>query len=324
MNALSVARFRITHRLFTILAVWAVSCSLAGNSIAALFADFDPVRHERYLANGSPNEDFILDEAAITGLGGTAALITPFHFITAAHDLPVSDPTFTGQFRGLNGTIHSFTTSDFVDLTTTYYDSDLMMEVTAKSDVRIYRLPMAIPESSMITPMAILDADVDLLKNRNIFVVGIDDQAGRNKVDGGTIVTLNSGRKPTEAIVYDHDTDINGGTNPVLLDEASLRPGDSGYQALIRSGDDLALIGAHFGIVVPEGESANNSSNYLSFSSLLTGYLDQIDTVVAADGYAINRVTITAVPEPSATIVLAGAGLVGWLWRRKRKVQPSC
>ena len=306
---------RIARHAATASLVVAFACLLAHPSDAAVFADFDATRHSRF-DGSSPNPDFILDENELTGIGGRAALITPRHIVTAAHVGFNATTGFQATFRGGDGNDHSFSTSTFTDVTTTFFDTDTMTTVTRPSDIRIFTLAADVDPNFMISPIGIVDGDTDLLFGREFFVMGISDRAGKNTIDDVGRTSFASGSRPTVVIQFDHDTVTNSGTDAVPLDEASLEDGDSGRQALLRVGDDLALIGAHFG--VEANVPTNNSSNYQNFSSLLTPYLDQIDTIVGATGHSVNRVTITAVPEPSTVTAIAGLAVFAWLRRRKR------
>ena len=211
--------------------------------------------------------------------------------------------------------IRSYTVSSFVVLNTTYFDPVTMTTITAPSDIRISTLSAPISGSDLITPIGIYDGSVASLLGQQFNLIGINDRAGANIVDGVTVVSFAGGVRPTATIFYDHDTATNGGTGQVLLDEASLQGGDSGHQALIQIGGTVALLGAHFGIDTSGGNTPANGGNYTSFSSFLAPYLEDIDTIVAVNGQSITR--ITAVPEPSSIVALAGVCLVA-LRRRKK------
>ena len=123
-------------------------------------------------------------------------------------------------------------------------------------------------------------------------------------VNDTVLVSFDGGVRPTSAIQYSFDTPDNGGAGGLPDDEAGLIAGDSGHPALLRIGDELALIGTHFGIDVSDGQQPQNFDRYDSFSTLVIPYLDQISTITLADGFEIQTLKLTAVPEPSTWFTL--------------------
>jgi hypothetical protein len=286
-----------------------VAFLLTHQATAAIIANFDASRHDRFLSGTTPNPGFLIDEALIRGIGFNSryALITPRHVITAAH--AGSGPI---EFRGSDGVVRTYSSSIQSDLQT-----PLSTGGTAVSDIRIRTLDAAIPVAHGIQPLAVADGNPLDLIGREFYVIGQNNQAGRNLVDGVGLASFTGGSAPTVVIGYSFDTAANGGVGGLGNDEAGLIGGDSGHHALINSNGTLAVIGAHFGISVPQGSSAANKDRYDSFSTLLSPYLGQIDTITQSSGFSVTRLNITAVPEPSSIVLLVATGL-GWAAKRRR------
>jgi hypothetical protein len=285
-----------------------VALSLTHQATAAVIANFSSARHQRYITGTDPNPGFLIDEALIRGIGVNSryALITPRHVMTAAH--AGSGPI---QFRGSDGVVRTYTSSVESDLLT-----PLIGGGTAASDIRIRTLDAAIPVSHGINPLAVADGNPLNLIGREFFVIGQNNQAGRNKIDLVDIASFAGGSRPTAVVGYSFDTATNGGSGGLGDDETGLIGGDSGHPALIQFNGTMAVIGAHFGISVPSGNPADKV-RYDSFSSLLSPYLDQVDTITQATGFSVTRLNITAVPEPSSLALVAVAGLT-WVAKRRR------
>lgn len=301
--------------MIRILAPLAIVCSLAAPAGAVVLASFDAGVHNRFVSGTDPNPGFLVDEALIRGVGVNSrfTLITPQHAITAAH--AAATPI---EFRGADGVVRTYTASTSTDLIT-----NLGGGTTGVSDVRLWTLDAPIPVAHGINPLAVVDSPASNLVGQEFLVIGQNNQAGRNVVEITGIAEFGPGDRPTAVIGYSFDTATNGGTGGLGADEAGIIGGDSGHAALIDVGGTVAVIGAHFGISVPSGSSATDRDRYDSFSSVLSPYLDDIEAITLADGFALNRVSVpalvTAVPEPSvmAMSILA----IGGLWYRK--LSPS-
>ena len=319
-SSLSPFAFRSVRR--TPLRTWAggllmaVACLLpTQRASAVVIQTADPMRHQRFVSGTDPNPTFLIDEALIRGIGvnSKAALITPRHYITAAHS-----PSVSATFRDPTGTLRTFATVSSVDFFTTDPAG------TGTSDLRMYTIDDAapLPTDFGIDPMAVFGGDTATLIGREFFVYGNNARAGRNVIDDVQVVTFDTGARPTENILYLFDTDANGGTGGLGVDEAGLQGGDSGYSALIDVDGTLAVIGPHFGIDVPDGTTVAQQPNYLSATTLATRYLDQIEAVTLAQGnYAVQRVSFAAVPEPGTVFALAGVA-AACVARRRRAGHP--
>jgi hypothetical protein len=314
-------RYRHLIVLSLVLGLWIPTSSQTpwGTSAAnaAIFDSFDASRHNRYLSGTTPNPTFLLDEAELSGVGGRAALISPRHFITAAHIVGGISP-YTATFRGSDGILRSYTTATFEDLATTYVN-EMGTVITAPSDIRLYTLEPGDIVAPEITPMAIALGSPSDFIGRQLFALGRTNtgvlHAGRNVIDAVGIATFSGGNRPTVNTVFSFDTAANGGTGGLGDDEVGLISGDSGFQSLIEIDGEIALLGAHFGI--SSSIDAANRLRYDSFSSLLSPYIDQITAIVSADGQSIRTLSVVTIPEPSITWALA-AGVAVIVYRRRK------
>lgn len=308
-------QMNVTRRL-----VFALACLflVSVEAKAVIISGFDAARHSRFLANGDLNPAFFIDEGDISGIASNndlndpqmafnrAALITPQHYIAATH---AGDLTPT--FRGSDGIYRTYNSSGRTVMKTLFNGS------LVDSDLSVYRLDAPIPTSHGVTPMALLAGDPFSVVGEEVYVIGQNNRAGRNIAEQVILVTFENNASPTISFRYSYDTDNNGGTGGLGVDEAGLQGGDSGHSALIRIGDEFALLGAHMGIDPPTGPGSGNVYN--SFTSLVTPYLDQIQTATLADGFDIRTLTVTAVPEPNTMLAMSiGALLV--MRRRRRNV----
>lgn len=297
---------------------WGILLVLAGagsTADAAIIAGTDPGDRMRFDSTGVENPDFVLGDFDVSGIGVAgvdaddigfrgATLITPRHFITARHF-----PSRVANLRGSDGIVRQYTSSSAPAEFTTFAGAN-----TGTSDILLFTLDEAIPESDGVTPLAVLDAQntEDLLSviGREIFLYDQNDQVGRNIVDDITISIFDPpAANPSFSVVFDFDDPANGG----LADETRLVGGDSGRPALIDVDGTLAVVGTHFGV-------SNTNGEFLSFSTLITPYLDQIEAVTLAEGgFSLNRVAISAavaVPEPGAAVMF---GFLGMIWGMKRR-----
>ncbi|QDT12609.1 PEP-CTERM sorting domain-containing protein [Planctomycetes bacterium K23_9] len=325
------------------LIVGLISCTASTNALAAVFANYTPSRHDRFLSDGSVNNDFIMAGFDLSGIslgtpgdgttggvdpiGGTsrAILITPQHYISANHA-----STTTPRFRGSDGVIRSYTSSSSTQLTTTRADG-----TSDPSDIRLFTLSAPIPESDLVNPFAIYSGSTNLLVGEEFFLISnpsvnadesLTHRAGMNVIRDVEEVGFGAaGTSPTTNIYYTFDTAANGGSNgtggdTLGIDEAGLIGGDSGNPALIAIDGQLAVLGTHFGISVPSGKSASAGDFYHNYSTLLTPYLSEIEMLTAADGQSIYRlsISVTAVPEPSSALLLFFVA-AGGMHRRSRR-----
>ncbi|MEM0924650.1 MAG: hypothetical protein AAGJ83_01300 [Planctomycetota bacterium] len=275
-------------------------------SDAAIIAGYDPVRHDRFLDTGAANPDFFLDESQLSGVALLrAVLITPRHYISAAH---VTTPSAT--FRGSDGVLRTYTTDDSAVMFTRDSSGELV-----ESDIRIHRISEEVHES--IRPLPIVVGDLQALVGSTLIALDQAQRAGRNVIDGLQVIEFSSGDRDTLTTRMSYDTDTNGGTGGLGIDEIGLLGGDSGNASLIEIDGTLGVLGAHMGIAAPPGSNPGAGDRYDSFSTLIGGYEDQIRDYVGADGYQFSTLRIVAVPE--ATTSALWIGLAGAVLRRRRR-----
>jgi hypothetical protein len=258
---------------------------------------FTPDRHQRFQADGTPNPGFLLPESQLSGVAfGQGVLITSRHYVAAAH---VSSPSVT--FRGSDGVLRTYSAAESRVLSTA-----VPGEGDAASDIRVYTLAEEVDPA--ITPLPLAVGPASSFRGQIVYAFDHQGRAGRNVIDSVNLVEFSNGSGNTVTIRFGYDTAENGGSGGLGIDEIGLTGGDSGHQALIRVGDQWGVIGAHMGIDVPAGSSPFDGDRYDSFSTLLAAYEPELQSLVAADGYQLNRLVVTAIPEPRGWLVL---GLLG-------------
>lgn len=264
---------------------------------AAVFADFDAARHDRFSGDGTANPGFLLDHAAISGVAvSPGVLITPLHYLTATH---IGTGGENPRFRGSDGVIRDYLSESSVRLTT-----NLPGGGTAPSDLQLVRLQSPIPAEDGVQPLSLLGGAIESVVGREFFAFAAGNRAGRNVVDDAVVAEFVGGNSPSFVIQFSFDTDTNGGVGGLGGDEIGLTGGDSGSAALLRVGDEFAVIGTHFGIDVSDGQNPGAGDRYDSFSMLVTPYLPEIASLTAADGYSIS---VISVPEAGTWGFLASA-----------------
>lgn len=187
------------------------------------------------------------------------------------------------------------------------------------SDVQLHTLSSDVDPS--IVPVPIVVGELAALLGQTFFAFDAQRRAGRNVIDGLEIVQFDSGGSDTITIRFSYDTDTNGGTGGLGRDEIGMLGGDSGNAALIEIDGQIGLIGTHMGIDVPEGADAGAGDRYDNFSTLVGAYEDQLSSLVAAQGYSLRTLSITAVPEPTAVGFLLAVGATVGLGRRGRRLR---
>ena len=232
-------------RLVLVAVAWMTG--VAPEADAVIFVGENPVVHNRFLGDLTVNPAFLIDHSLISGISGgqtseptteyhRAHLISPLHFISTDH-------TGTPEviFRKSDGTLQDYPVlrgpSRFVQLTTQLPDG-----TTRPSDIRLYRLQDPIPAEHGITPMTIYGGKLASLVGQEIYVMGKDNQAGRNVIKGVELIEDADGRH-TFGTKFTFDTDANGGTDGLGDDEVRVESGDSGHANLLRLGTGVALLG---------------------------------------------------------------------------------
>lgn len=261
---------------------------LCGNtwSIAGLFQSYTPSRHDRFLPGDTPNPGFFVDETQLSGVAlNRAVLISPQHYVSAAHVTAGS-----ATFRGTDGVLRTYNSASSQTLQTL-----VTGEGNVNSDVRVHTLAAPVDSSILPVPLVVGSA-LDFI-GQEIIVFDQGSRAGRNIIEDISIVEFEAGNGDTITIRYTRDTDTNSGSGGLGDDEVGLVGGDSGNSALMLVNGQIGVIGAHMGIYVPPGTTM--ADPYSSFSSFLSPYANQLDTIVGSQGYSLSLLSVTAVPEPS-------------------------
>ncbi|QDV81160.1 hypothetical protein TBK1r_00750 [Stieleria magnilauensis] len=291
------------HLLLGIALLW-----IHSHSSAAIINGLDPTYHDRFLSDGTPNPSFLVDETQLSGVAlQPAVLITPRHYVTAAH-VGTTEVTF----RGTDGTERTYQSISSQKLLTT-----VPGQPAVGSDIQLHTLSSDVDPS--IVPVPIVVGDLAALLGQTFFAFDAQGRAGRNVIDGLQIVQFDTGGSDTVTIQFSYDTDTNGGTGGLGRDEIGLLGGDSGNAALIEIDGQIGLIGTHMGIDVPEGSNAGAGDRYDNFSTLVGAYEDELSSLVAAQGYSLRTLSITAVPEPATVGFLLAASATVSLSRRNRR-----
>ncbi|MCC9602714.1 PEP-CTERM sorting domain-containing protein [Stieleria sp. JC731] len=289
---------------FTVL----VSLFLAADySRAGIIDEFDSDRHARFLSDDSANPNFFLDHSQLSGVARQrAVLISPRHYVTANHIAGTS-----ATFVGLDGVERTYLSTSSQRLTT--YIPGLG---SVGSDIRVHRIDSEV--DAAIQPLPIVVGTAADLIGRELIAFEQHDWAGRNIIDNIGIVQFDTGSGDTVAMQFSYDTDSNSGSGGLGQDEIGLLTGDSGGTALMSINGTLGILGTHMGIDVPAGSSAAAGDRYDSFSTLLAPYEDQLSGILAADGYQLMTIQVTAIPEPSSAVLIGCVGCLIGLRRRRR------
>jgi hypothetical protein len=306
-----------------------LTLAFARGGAAALLADYDPVRHDRFLPSsrvanpGAPLNQYNLTGVGIGSLGGI--LVSDRHVLAATH--------FTGgsyTFANELGQDVTINVSGNRALMTRVPDGNGGM-TNLPSDLTLVTLSRAVTAADAIKPVPIVDVPLGGLWGSEVWAYDQINRLGRNVLDGGSLLTDDGlveldptdrylhGNQATWAVAFDYDTSTNGGVNGVGGDEVGLVGGDSGHALLADLGQGrFGVIGTHFSVVTGNGKlPPDPGENYMSLSTLAMMYREQIEGHVVTDGGSgLTFATLNVVPEPAA----AGAGLVslaGLLLRRR-------
>ena len=305
---------------------------IASTASAGLIADYEPMRHDRFLgpimdAGNVANPDALLAGYDLSGVGVGSrggVLISDRHVLAAAH---FSSNTTRFDFVNAAGVRVGISGQTKRELLQPVELDNGETELRA-SDVAIITLSRPITAADGLTPLPIGLCEDDIFADLPIFVGDQQNRFGRNIVDGGLVpgtdvtlppfgvISYSDGRRPTSTIIYDYDTPSNGGTDGTGGDEIGLIGGDSGHAALtLAPGGELVVVGTHFAIAAGDG-GPGDDVNYLNFTSIAGDYRPQIDDIFAADG-AVGAAFVL-VPEPAAALVAVPAALA-LLRRRPRR-----
>ena len=202
------------------------------------------------------------------------ALITPQHFVGADHFRTTGSINFFNQ----QGVLKTYSVEGFSTLTTTVEMENRL------SDLVIGKLTTPIDAADFIAhyPILTLNNQNDYL-NSDLLVYGWNARIGTNTLDGFEIIESTSRTSLTFGF------DVDG-----ITGEAYGQGGDSGSPSFISYNGGLTVLGTHFAVDDP----INTTQTYDSF---IPEYLDQITSIVEADGQRL-----TLIPESARAAQLIG------------------
>lgn len=251
---------------------------------------YNATLHERF-STGFPsspveNASFLLADYDLSGIGWTSGsfgvtLISPQHFLTAAHVNPGSSISFFSR----DGVVKSYS----VDSTYTVQHAD-----GVSTDLLLGRLQAPIPGADNIGhyPTLLLNSASDYL-GMTVAAFGSGQRAGTNTIDTiGQIDLLPFGSPNGVAdnVVFLTDYDAVTG-------QTQGEGGDSGSPSFVGIGESLALIGTH--------SAVTSASPLQTVDVFIPSYYNQINGRLALDGYSFGA--FVAIPEPSDMAVILGA-----------------
>jgi hypothetical protein len=218
-------------------------------------------------------------------------LITPLHAVLANHFNPGVGAQFA--FRATDGTFYTrtVTATNQVGIT----------------DALIITFDSALPAT--VNPMPIW-VGMGTALGQNAYLYGQGAMlANSNIVDNISVYTI--GGSTGFAGRFDQTSSPGSGVGQV---------GDSGSPALLQWAGSFALFGPHWAI----GSYVNQFNQTVNFtlSTYLGAYINQINTIVGADGYSV-----TIVPEPGTGVIVFVCVVILFLMRgalilRKKQLTP--
>ncbi len=254
-----------------------ICCLQALPAQALVISGFDTIRHSRFASGFSSapveNPDFFAGQYDWSGVGWganntkTVTMITPQHFVTAAHHKPSENtPVY---FVNAEGVLKSYMISHYSPTTTYGYTSDVV----------VGWLTEAIPEADHINNYPLVTSPNNAwYYGREIFVYGRNAQVGRNIIDGISSTSTSSNPTYVAYYYYDNATDSNG----LGIDEAGAVAGDSSGPSFAIWQDQIALVGTHFAV------SGSPPSRYRTYDAMTVRYLDQIQTIIEPSGQQLT------------------------------------
>lgn len=276
---------------------------------AMVIQGYDPALHDRF-AN---NINFIGAGHDWSAVGRTSAtwatLVTPSFALTVTHG-PASGVVRFYQSNDPNGAFVERTIVDTATLTQAGLDR--------RSDLTLVRLNAPATGINQVRVLDIAPADI---VGKTQFVFGLSDGAdpftnvrlGRNQIDiaevGFSHPNLDSGNSKNDVTVYDYDNP--GG---VGADEAWIQGGDSGAPSFVLINGMPTLVGIHWFMF---GAGSFGFENPGSGDTLVSSFIDEINEAIAATGSSERVLSVSAVPEPSAGLLVVS--LVSLLIRRRHK-----
>jgi hypothetical protein len=267
--------------------------------------DYSAISHERF-SSGFPsspvaNASFFLSGYDRSGIGWTGGnfgvtLISPRHFVTAAHVSPGASVSFFST----DGVLRNYA----VESTYT-----ILHTAGVATDLLIGRLEDPIPGADNVSHYStlLLGSAGDYL-GLTVAAFGSGQRAGTNTIDeiGLTdMLPFGSPDSVSDNVVFVTDYDAVTG-------QTQGQSGDSGSPSFVAIGGSLALLGTHSAI-------DTESSPDRTIDVFVPSYYTAINDRLALDGYSFGA--FVAIPEPSTWTVCGGllAFAAACLRRRSRR-----
>jgi hypothetical protein len=254
---------------------------------------FDRFTPGTYASNPANNPHFFANSYDFSGVGWqsnapgkSVALISPQHFVGANHyKVPVGSSV---TFYNGSDQLKSYTVDSYY---TFAYESD---GITHIPDLVLGRLSESV--DSEISHYKVLDADdyttdwydINWYMDKDIYAYGRNARVGENKIDYFSSANTKFGQNPdnaTTCAVY------NTNLSSDAVGQAGAQGGDSGSPSFIPYEDELTLLGTHFAI------NGDTTSSWRTYDSFIAKHLDEIDGVLGADGYQVERIDIDVFPH---------------------------
>jgi len=268
--------------------------------------DYSAISHERF-SSGFPsspvaNASFFLSGYDLSGIGWTSGsfgvtLISPRHFVTAAHVSPGASVSFFST----DGVLRNYA----VESTHT-----ILHTAGVATDLLVGRLADPIPgEHNVNHYSTLLLGSAGEYVGMTIAAFGSGQRAGTNTIDDIGLIDMlpfGSPNSVDDNVVFLADYDAFSG-------QTQGQSGDSGSPSFVAIGGSLALLGTHSAIDTV-------SSPTRTIDVFVPSYYTAINDRLALDGYSFGA--FVAVPEPSTWAVLVGLLVLAVACLRRRSRRP--
>ena len=284
----------MTNAFFRKVALGLVVGILGGVPAEALFVRvYDAGRHDRFTgfpANPVRRASFFEAEVDLSGVGwrtndtrSQLTLVSPKHIVGATHFRAVGVTVV--RFLNRDGNIVERTVSEV------HFIRNDANEIT---DLFVGEFSEPITEADKVSVMPILDLGVNGTINeaayvgQDLLVLGKAGRGGIGRISvfqdfGGDPVTSGAGVNDTR--VYQFLYSAIGGSN----DDSRAEAGDSGAPSVVLIDGKASLVGNHLAIL----------GTTTTFDTFVPHYLEDLDAILADDGYNITR---TNTPDVALTL----------------------
>ncbi|MBK1881433.1 hypothetical protein JIN85_03335 [Luteolibacter pohnpeiensis] len=271
---------------------------LTADSRGMAIRAYDATRHDRFTGfPGAPvwNDSAYYGSRNYTGVGWWTArtteqfaLVSPLHFVAPTHYLPSIGATI--RFLNADGetvdrTVVSLTTVGGTDLTLATLSSPLL----AADGVSFFPYLEKRSETSYL--------------GTELVVFGATARGGRGVID--RFVNITESEEPTRTLRFTYNALIGDD------DDAQLQVGDSGSPSFAVVDDKPALVGMHFAI-------DDETSFQYNYDTFIPNYIDELNELMAADGYQMTSQSPTASTvalaevTPTSTLRVANPGSIAF------------